>query len=391
MASERKLLTISAACLLSQACFVFDDKFYKALEDAEEQDAGQQGNLLDGATDGGSTGDGDSSTDAASGNDASSMEIPLHLVNSCDAKDMYLLHDTHPPVEVSTVGFTDDISSTRCLPDVPGPEGWLAIDMVSGDRWHFHVHPSNKVAQGQAVQNPALYMRQDCADDRASCNAGTFLDLCGDGQDEHFTFEATSTTRWLFALDDVNGAAGSYLLTVAKPICGNGIQEHNEACEDSNLDNGDGCSRDCRVELRSDNLSHSEFNDDWTTANILSLVDLNTPQSVLGDIGGFCDQDLFGFNVPSDNVTVTVTIGPSNGPAGSSDCSQNPADVSPVTALRLIGSDGRSEQMKQESNDPTFCPSLTMSGLAAGFYYVAISGDETKKTFTYKLTVTLSK
>jgi len=391
MASERKLLTIAGACLLAQGCFVFDNKFYKALENAEKEDAGQQGKELDGAISGdGDTGDGDSMTDGAVGNDASSMEIPLHLVNSCGAKDMYLLHDTHPAVEVSTVGFTDDISSTRCLPTVPGPEGWLAVDMVSGDRWHFHVQPTNSVAQGQAVQNPALYMRQDCGDDRASCNAGTFLDLCGNGQDEHFTFEATSTTRWLFALDDVNGAAGSYLLTVAKPVCRNGILEHNEACEDDDAENGDGCSSDCRVELLTDNLTHSEFNDDWTTANILYLVNLNTPQSVLGDIGGFCDKDMFGFNVPSDNVTVTVTIGPSNGPAGSSDCSKNPADVSPVT-LRLIGGDGKSEQMKQESDDPTLCPTLTMSGLASGFYYVAVSGDETKKTFNYKLTVKLSK
>lgn len=393
MPSSPKLLSLAGACLLTPGCFVFNDTLYLELEEREKnKDAGQNGDLLDsgqGDGDGDSSGDGDGKTDAAVKDDGGSSEIPLHLVNSCGDKDMYLLHDTHAPIEVSTVGFTDDVSSTRCFASVPGPEGWMAIDMVNGDRWHFHVHPTNKVGLGQAVQNPALYMRQDCGDDRG-CNPGTFLNLCGNGQDEHFTFEATSSTRWLFALDDVNSAAGTYTLTVAKPICGNSVQEHNEACEDGNTNNDDGCSQDCRVELRSDNMIHSEFNDDWTTANILWVLDTGTPQSVLGDIGGFCDQDMYGFNVPKDGSTLTATIGPANGPAGSTDCSKNTADQSPITALRLLGSDGRSEQKMESSSDPTLCPTLVATGLDAGFYYLSVSGDETKKTFNYKLTVKLS-
>jgi len=33
------------------------------------------------------------------------------------------------------------------------------------------------------------------------------------------------------------------------PLCGNGIVEHGEACDDGNLVNGDGCSSDCQIEL----------------------------------------------------------------------------------------------------------------------------------------------
>jgi cysteine-rich repeat protein len=395
MASEFKRLSIAGACLLAQGCFVFDEKFYKELEQRGNLlDSGDNGDLDSGQGDG--DGDGDAPKDAgpkldgAVKDDGGSEEVELHLVDSCGDKDMYMLHDTHPPIEVSTIGFADDISSNGCFASVPGPEGWMAIDMVAGDRWHFHVAPQNKVGQGQAVQNPALYMRTDCGDNRG-CNAGTSLNLCGNGQDEHFTFEATSNARWLFALDDINAAAGTYLLTVAKPICGNAIKEHNEACEDSNTDNGDGCSADCRVELRSDNLTHSEFNDDWTTANLLSVLDVGKPQSVLGSIGGLCDLDMYGFNVPSDNTTLTVTVGPANGPAGGNDCSLNAADATPITGLSLLDSNGRDELMMQGSNDPLVCPTLTMPGLAAGLYYIRVAGDETKKTFSYKMTVKLTK
>jgi cysteine-rich repeat protein len=382
MRSDSKAIVIGGLGLLAQACFVFDDKFYKNLE----------GHVLDSGSSEPDAGDGDGDLpglDAAivdAGEDAGPVvQIPLHLVDTCDAEDMFVLHDTHAPIEVSTVGFADDVSSTQCFPSVPGHEGWMAIDMVNGDRWHFHVRPTNKVGLGQAAQNPALYMRQECGDPRG-CNAGTFLNLCGNGQDEHFTFEATSTTRWLFALDDINDAAGTYTLTVAKPVCGNSNNEHNEACDDGNTRSGDGCSADCRVELLSDNLAHSEFNDDWTTANVLGLVNVGTPQSVLGDVGGFCDQDLFAVLVEDDNTTITATVARADG----SSCGSNAADISPVKALSLLGGDGRSEQKKESSEDPTVCPSLTAE-VDAGIYYVRLLGDETKKTFNYKLTVSLSK
>src|SRR4051812_46191832 len=126
MASEGKLLALAGFCALTQGCFVFDEKLYKALESRGE--LLDSGDLLpdSGASDSGGDGDGDIDThsDAATQDSGPAQEIPLHLVNTCGDPDMYLLHDTHAPIEVSTAGFTDDVSSTRCFSSVPGPEGW---------------------------------------------------------------------------------------------------------------------------------------------------------------------------------------------------------------------------------------------------------------------------
>jgi cysteine-rich repeat protein len=35
---------------------------------------------------------------------------------------------------------------------------------------------------------------------------------------------------------------------IAFPVCGNGVQEQAEACDDGNTDNGDGCSSSCQEE-----------------------------------------------------------------------------------------------------------------------------------------------
>jgi cysteine-rich repeat protein len=32
------------------------------------------------------------------------------------------------------------------------------------------------------------------------------------------------------------------------PVCGNGLTESGEECDDSNVDNGDGCSSECKLE-----------------------------------------------------------------------------------------------------------------------------------------------
>ncbi|MCA9546925.1 MAG: hypothetical protein KC613_21110, partial [Myxococcales bacterium] len=50
-------------------------------------------------------------------------------------------------------------------------------------------------------------------------------------------------------VDGFNGRAiDAYTLDVTIPVCGNGAVEAGEACDDGNLDAGDGCAADCTVE-----------------------------------------------------------------------------------------------------------------------------------------------
>ena len=48
--------------------------------------------------------------------------------------------------------------------------------------------------------------------------------------------------------DQAPGASAVGCLGCQIPVCGNGIFEGNEQCDDRNTRDGDGCSAECRVE-----------------------------------------------------------------------------------------------------------------------------------------------
>ncbi len=56
-------------------------------------------------------------------------------------------------------------------------------------------------------------------------------------------------TGWVLLWAVVLGAGCAKGSTAASAICGNGLVEGNEACDDGNVAAGDGCSKDCAVEV----------------------------------------------------------------------------------------------------------------------------------------------
>jgi hypothetical protein len=402
MRFDRHLMLLAATTLLGGGCVVFDEGLYKKLE--------PKGGERDGAVDGDGDGDHDGS-DNPDGNPDAGMDAggepddaggnapedagPPRLVDECTAPDIFTLKTSllNAKNEVSfvttTANFNDQISENACFDyELPGSEGFMAIEMVASERWHFHISPRNKASMGQAVQNPVVYMRKQCGDNRG-CNEGTYLDLCGDNGEEHFTFEATSSGTWHFVLDDRNDARGEYLITAVKPECGNGVDEHNESC-DTPMENN--CSRDCRLELTTNNKGEEEPNDDWTMANIMAQVATNQTQSITGSLGGgVCDRDMFAFQVPEGGGDVAVVLKT----VAQVECPEDLGTKTPIR-LELIGSDARTV-LGEGTTTPGAgaCPAIGPShafaqNLEAGLYYVRMFGDETKDTFAYQLTVTVS-
>ncbi|MEJ2535328.1 MAG: hypothetical protein P8008_07695, partial [Gammaproteobacteria bacterium] len=53
---------------------------------------------------------------------------------------------------------------------------------------------------------------------------------------------------------------GAGACTAANPVCGNGILEYNEECDDGNLDPGDGCDGLCQVEQVARSWPFNQFN-----------------------------------------------------------------------------------------------------------------------------------
>lgn len=418
MRSKRasRSLGLTLCLVATSGCADFDDAIYKSLDPdkastkdggggsggdggggAGNANAGEGGmSMLDGGDSGGTNNNGNNSPNGNNGEEDAAVDDTPRLVDLCEDPEAFrlttsLLTDLNEvSFMASTLGFKNDIETTKCFAyQLPGSEAAMSIEMEAAERWHFHITPKNKVSEGQAVQNPVLYMRNDCSDNRG-CNEGSFLDLCGDAQEEHFTFEAPTKGVWHFILDDRNNVQGDYLVRAVKSVCGNDIKEHNEACDTPGNNN---CSLDCRVIVSLDNAAPDEPNDDFSASVILGRVEEMGSQSVKGSIGGVCDVDYYAFSVP-ENGKVEAKIRKATGDK----CLGLDASVS-TTTLELLAPDARTVlgegTLRMDGPDMVQCPFIDVSdtfanGLDAGLYYLRVRGEETKNTFAYQLSVVVS-
>ena len=92
--------------------------------------------------------------------------------------------------------------------------------------------------------DPAIVPFLQCADGNLQsgdgCTAACLQEFCGDG--------IVQPTRGERCDDQAPGASAVGCLGCQIPVCGNGIFEGNEQCDDRNTRDGDGCSAECRVE-----------------------------------------------------------------------------------------------------------------------------------------------
>jgi len=274
-------------------------------------------------------------------------------------------------VDLST--HHDDFNDLgACVDNVrtPGPDGFMSISMQAGEKWHFHA----KVLD--TLGDPALYILDNC--DPRACQVGAGIDICGSGEDEHFSFVAPRTATYLVAIDDKGMGGGRYDLLAVHPTCGNGDAEHSEGCDDGNVMPGDGCDEGCRLELM-DGMDEHEPNDDFTGANRL-LVGGAASGSVLGLLEGRCDPDFYAVRVEaggSVSAQMTTRVGTA--------C----ADTTPAVALELVGEDGINAIGAGVNPAGSGCPSIDgaafATGLPAGIYYLRLTAPDADTRLPYKL------
>ena len=273
---------------------------------------------------------------------------------------------------VDTRTLRNDVDDTvACLGRrAEGPEGFLRVTMSAGERWHFHMRRTGN-------DDPALYVLPTC--DIRQCTAQQSIDICGQGTDEHLTFEAPSAGSYLIAVDSANANGVSGMLQVIRPTCGNGTREHSETCDDGNAIAGDGCDASCRRELTEASNAEVEVNDDSFSANHLLLT--GNMLFVTGHIASTCESDWYVVDVAAGQ-TITASVETSGGEACPAD---RPANID-LEILRPSAQDLLARGTAPALGCPATAPSTVT---VAGRYFVRIfaRNDEIARPFDYGLRV----
>lgn len=280
---------------------------------------------------------------------------------------------------IDTRGLADNGSSElSCARRTPtGPDGFATVTMAANDRWHFHFRHV-----GEA--NPVLYVLPSC--DVRLC-ASDVADTCDGGADEHLTITTGATGGTYFLGIDTPDAAGlTGTLEVIRPVCGNGLLEHSETCDDNNRAPGDGCDENCRAELSvGGQLEEANPNDDRFSANhILG----EGPITVTGRVATVCEVDWFMIDVPA-GASVDARLLTATGAACTSTRPEHvELDLFRETGALPIATGVETGGGCAAIDDTT--PGST--GLAAGRYFLRVYAlnDFVDRPFDYGLRVTLT-
>ncbi|MEM9190883.1 MAG: hypothetical protein AAGF12_16985 [Myxococcota bacterium] len=239
--------------------------------------------------------------------------------------------------------------------DLRGPDGFFALDLGAGERWHFVAEPKSPDADVQ------LYVLSSC-DDR-SCLCGS--DLCTEGLAERMNFVAKRPGRYLVGLEA--GEATEVQLRAFPVICGNGAQEPGEGCDDGNNVIGDGCDDGCRIELPPEGGIEAEPNDDLFEANVI-----DAPGSTIelrGSLRGSCDVDRFELVIPEGASITGYVTDPLDQPCV--------GDTAPVSVAILDPAPGGFTQRGNPGPNSGVCPSFDagapgITAMPAGRYQVVV-------------------
>ena len=317
--------------------------------------------------------DGGTSPDDAGAQDAG----PDPLLSDTCLGELPLRESSADNRLVDTTALADDIGEVGACTgeNAPGNDGFFAIEMEAGDKWHFHVRSMT------SGRNPSIYVLGSSCDVR-TCDTGDAIDRCGDDSDEHLSFIAPARGTYRVAIDDRNAGGGAYTVLALRPTCGNGgMPEHSEGCDDGNAVAGDGCDDRCRPELSAAAANEREPNDDPTGANVVG-ADVGAPLTVAGSIGGRCDIDTYLVNVPAGGASLRVTMLNRSSAA----CAEGTAPIEMV----LWDASGRTAAGDGSVRTGNACPVIDemhafAQRLPAGEHLLTVAMDETERTFDYRL------
>jgi len=143
-----------------------------------------------------------------------------------------------------------DGDTTGARDDAKGATGACAVGGQGPDHV-YHLQPTGKgqlsiKVKGEGALNPTVYLRTTCDDVNSQSKCAETTGVAGL---EQFTVNVVTGRDYYLFVDGASGSAGKYKLTMkltTGTFCGDGTVDPNEACDDGNNTDGDGCSPSCQ-------------------------------------------------------------------------------------------------------------------------------------------------
>jgi cysteine-rich repeat protein len=208
---------------------------------------------------------------------------------------------------------------------------------------------------------------------RSSCDE--VLDELDCGGRTRLTLDATAGDTYFIVVNGDNGDdPGVYELELAarQPACGDAIRDSHEACDDGNINDGDGCDPDCGVES-----SESEPNDALGSADVFDFERWTAELSPEGD-ADYYSVDL----VATSSTLVVSTLNLADGA-----CALNLMDT--VVDIFDTNANGNVLLASDDDSGDGDCAVAVASGLAPGSYRIRVSAPVGAQpaTFPYRLEI----
>jgi cysteine-rich repeat protein len=170
--------------------------------------------------------------------DASTIDV----ADSCPGKPTAVTPDTDIVIEGDTTDATDAMkgkSGGACAAGGGGPEHVYRLQPTGTGSLTIKV-------QGEGDLNPVAYLRSTCDDEESQISCAPPL---GAGKLIQTQINVVNGQEYFLVVDGASGSTGKYLVTLRlQPggFCGDGKVGTNEACDDGNKVEGDGCSNNCQ-------------------------------------------------------------------------------------------------------------------------------------------------
>jgi cysteine-rich repeat protein len=290
--------------------------------------------------------------------------------------------------------LADDVQNVGKLTGVNGPDGVLGFTLAAFERVSISADFVATPGQMPPYVDLALYLL-------GACDSAAFLrrnDRCTSGLGEDIWWQMDAPSNYYLGFDsrayDQTMLNPAVDLTVTFPRYGDGVVVKGEACDDSNVNDGDGCTHDGLHELQNTGviMQEKEPNNHPWGGNVVMMSPAETAR-ISGYIGGNCDNDFFAIDVP-EGAFPRVTMLRGDG----KDCGPETPTIT-LEFNRLVGSSNVEQVKLGDATIPaanggtSYCPAFdettfAESALPAGRYVAEMKGyHEGESAFHYLLSI----